>query len=303
MRGGGEGSRGAAGEGRPALWGGAKEEAAAAYGEALSRAPADWSRRPRAVESLLNSLWGAGKSEACARAASSEVPRMPVSPSRANAAAIGLSCALEVPKGSPLRQDALSCLSGEVEQAIAWATSSPKRLVIAADDVSGFFETLHSAREDAKDHKEAIEVARRWSSYLDAEAVARRRRSSGRCSTRTGSLAYLGLGARRSRRFRCWSSRRRTSPTTTTRPRASRLPTGDEKTTRSARRQRARPGEGLRSSPIRVLQNRADILRDQGNKSAARAALEEALHTFDALPAGQRDPRIRERVQKQLEAN
>jgi hypothetical protein len=44
------------------------------------------------------------------------------------------------------------------------------------------------------------------------------------------------------------------------------------------------------------------MLRALGRPTAARAALEEALQTFDGLPRGQQNPKARERVQKELEA-
>src|SRR5262249_35364936 len=65
-------------------------DAARLYREALQKAPAQWERRPRTIESLVMVLQGARSREDCAQAALKAVPTMPRGSSFANTAAVGL---------------------------------------------------------------------------------------------------------------------------------------------------------------------------------------------------------------------
>ncbi|MET0406307.1 MAG: thioredoxin family protein, partial [Cystobacter sp.] len=103
-----------------ALYGeGKSAEAADVLAQALAEAPADWSRRARALESLLSAQYGAKRHEACARTALAELPRVPPSASWANATAMGLSCALQVPAETPGAAELISGLEEKGRQALS----------------------------------------------------------------------------------------------------------------------------------------------------------------------------------------
>jgi tetratricopeptide (TPR) repeat protein len=146
------------GEGKPA-------EAAEAYARALAEAPADWSRRGRALESLLMAMWGAKQYEACALKAVQELPLVPRSPSMANAATMGLMCALEVPPENPTGRE----LAGKLE-ALGREALGPPPIDMPADDRSGLYEAMVEARGAAGDEEGKKALANEWLTFLEAEA-------------------------------------------------------------------------------------------------------------------------------------
>ncbi|QRN98421.1 thioredoxin family protein [Archangium violaceum] len=149
-----------------ALYGeGKAAEAADVLAQALAEAPADWSRRGRALESLLMAQYGAKRHEACARTALAELPRVPPSPSRANAAGLGLSCSLSVAGDVRDVKELRASLEEKAREAIAPGIAMP------ADDRSGVFEVLVGARESAGDEAGAKTVAGQWLTFLEGEAA------------------------------------------------------------------------------------------------------------------------------------
>jgi predicted negative regulator of RcsB-dependent stress response len=72
---------------------GKRAEAVAAYREALRLAASDWPERPHAVRSLTWALLNAGESQACAETAAVEAPPMPRESVFASVVLAGLSCA------------------------------------------------------------------------------------------------------------------------------------------------------------------------------------------------------------------
>lgn len=139
------------------------EEAAAAYREALARGGASWSRRPRAVESLVVALLLADRAEECAAAALSEGVGLAAGSSRANALANGLSCALDAGGDPPWRAPAIQ----KLEPLVRDASRIPDLL---ADDRAGLLDVLARAREQAGDAPGARAVAQRLWRLLEAEA-------------------------------------------------------------------------------------------------------------------------------------
>jgi hypothetical protein len=281
---------------------GAKAQAAAIYREALQRAPPHWSRRERATESLLVSLWGADAKEECANVARAEVPRMEASPSRANAAVLGMSCALGLPHSELGRAGLLRELEKHVREAIALATSNPPALSIAADDVSGLYEALVSAREDADDETGVKREAAEWARFLEREA-GRARTPEQRAVFDSHRLsAYLALGEPK-RAVAMLEESERALPHDYNPP--ARLALAYKEMRRyddalaAADRALARVYGPRR---LGVLRTRAEILAAKGDPAGARATLETALRELDALPKPQQSERTRERLTKQLEA-
>lgn len=137
--------------------------AAAILQEALARAPDDWDRRARAVESLLFAWsWGAAANHpACANLALVELERLPRSPSWANVAALGLHCALEEEALAPLRAP----LEARAREALA-----PPPIEIAIDDRSSLYETIANARVAAGDEAGTKAIAAEWLAWLEEES-------------------------------------------------------------------------------------------------------------------------------------
>ncbi len=145
---------------------GRSAEAAETLAEALTEAPADWSRRGRAVESLLTAMYGAKQHEDCARKALEELPKTPRSLSWANGALLGMYCVLSLPEdaaaGTALREG----LEAKVAEALA-----PPAIEMSADDRSGLYEVRVQAREAAKDTAAVKALSSEWLAFLEAEAA------------------------------------------------------------------------------------------------------------------------------------
>jgi tetratricopeptide (TPR) repeat protein len=151
-----------------ALYGeGKSAEAADVLAQALAEAPADWSRRGRALESLLIAHYGAQRYEDCARAAQAELSRVPHSASWANAAALGLSCALEAPDDADAAgvKELRASLEARAREALSPGIAMP------ADDRSGVYDVLVQARLSARDESGAKALAEQWLSFLEGEAA------------------------------------------------------------------------------------------------------------------------------------
>lgn len=139
------------------------DEAVAGYREALAQGGAAWSRRPRAVESLVLALQGAGRDEECAAVAGTDGAALPRGSSFANAVATGLGCALGADAGAPWRPAALERLEPLVRQ----ASGLPDLL---ADDRAALLQTLADARQEAGDARASRAALTRLWRFLEAEA-------------------------------------------------------------------------------------------------------------------------------------
>jgi tetratricopeptide (TPR) repeat protein len=143
------------GEGRAA-------EAALAYKEAIARAPADWARRARTIESAIIAFQTSGANQACAKLAMEQVLGLSPGPSYANAAATGLQCALAAAADLPWRKTAVAVLEPLVRRSLDSEG-------ILADDRSGLYETLVETCKDRGDVARAKETASKWLVFLESE--------------------------------------------------------------------------------------------------------------------------------------
>jgi tetratricopeptide (TPR) repeat protein len=141
-------------------------EAAEAFAQALAEAPHDWSRRGRTLESLLTAQWGAKQYEACARKAVEELPRLPRSPSLANATTMSLGCALSIPPENPQGPELLKALEAKGREVLA-----PPPIDMPADDRSGLYEAMVEAREAMGDEAGSKALAAEWLTFLEGEAA------------------------------------------------------------------------------------------------------------------------------------
>jgi tetratricopeptide (TPR) repeat protein len=271
--------------------------AAKAYQEALAVAPAGWPRYSRAVESLLFALTKAKDPSTAVRVARDAMPRLRATASGANVAVVGLSSALELPAGAPARTDSVAFFEKAGREVIAETKG-----IAAADDLSGLYGELVSARRDAKDEAGARRTASEWASFLDAEA-AKAGTPEARAvfdSHRLG--AYIEMGEPQ-RAIPMLEASARDFPQDYNPP--ARLAVVYKEMGRwdeaLAATERALP---LVYGPrkLRVLGTRADVFLAQGDKPNARATLTEALATARALPAAQRSDAMLASIEKRIAA-
>jgi tetratricopeptide (TPR) repeat protein len=159
--------------------GGKKEEAVAAFKDALAKAPQGWVPRDRAVESLLGLLGKKETAQVCVDLARAELPKERTQ-HYANVAMAGLDCA------TSLEEPAKAAAVAEFEAAVRNALAPP-RIDIPGDDISGLYATLLGARKDLDDKEGAKKVAAEWLAFLDGEA-ARATTPEGRAVFDSGRL-------------------------------------------------------------------------------------------------------------------
>jgi tetratricopeptide (TPR) repeat protein len=278
-----------------ALYGeGKAAEAADVLAQALAEAPADWSRRGRALESTLIAQYGARRYEACARTALAELPKVPHSASWANAAALGLSCALQVPEGTADAQVLRDSLEVKAREAL-----SPD-IVMPGDDRSGMYDVLVQARVEAKDEAGAKALAGQWLTFLEGEA-ARAPAPEQRTvfdSHRIGAALLLGDPMRV---VPAIEQSEKDLPEDYNPParlanlyrRLGRLDDALAASTRALSKVQG-------SRRLRVLSERADIHLARGERDAAVSTLEEAIAYAKTLSGAQASPRMVATLEKKL---
>lgn len=141
-------------------------EAAAAYRGAISLAPADWPRYPRAAEAVMMSLTQTEQYADAVAFARDAYPKVRTTPSAAVVAGLGLDDAVSLPKENADR----ALLIAQFEKAAREVTYDP-HLALAADDRSGLLISLMEARRDAGDEAGKTRVAEEWSAFLDSVAA------------------------------------------------------------------------------------------------------------------------------------
>ena len=278
-----------------ALYGeGKAAEAADVLAQALAEAPADWSRRGRALESTLVAQYGAKRHEACARTALAELPKVPHSASWANAAALGLSCALQVPEGTADVQALRDSLEAKAREALSPDIAMP------ADDRSGVYDVLVQARVEAKDVVGAKALAGQWLTFLEGEA-ARAPTPEQRTvfdSHRIGAALLLGDPMRV---VPAIEQSEKDLPDDYNPParlanlyrRLGRLDDALAASTRALSKVQG-------SRRLRVLSERADIHLARGERDAAVRTLEEAIAYAKTLSGAQASPRMVAALEKKL---
>lgn len=278
-----------------ALYGeGKAAEAADVLAQALAKAPADWSRRGRALESTLIAWYGAKRYEACARTALAELPKVPHSASWANAAALGLACALRVPEGTAGVQALRDSLEAKAREAL-----SPD-IVMPGDDRSGVYDVLVQARVEAKDVAGAKALAGQWLTFLEGEA-ARAPTPEQRTvfdSHRMSAALVLGEPMRV---VPAIEQSEKDLPDDYNPParlanlyrRLGRLDDALAASTRALSKVQG-------SRRLRVLSERADIHLARGERDAAVRTLEEAIAYAKTLSGAQASPRMVAALEKKL---
>jgi thioredoxin-like negative regulator of GroEL len=279
-----------------ALYGeGRSAEAAETLAEALAEAPADWSRRGRAVESLLTAMYGAKQYESCARKALEELPRTPRSLSWANGALVGLSCALALPADHAASQSLRGATEAKVAEALA-----PPVIDMAADDRSGLYEVRVEAREAEKDEAGVKALSEEWLKYLEAEAAKAPNPDARSVFDSHRMVAAMKLGTP-ARVIPAIEQSEKDLPQDYNPP--ARLAT--------LYRLQGRLDDALAASDralarvqgsrrLTVLSGRADLHLARKDSAAAVKTLEEALTFAKTLPASQVSPRVVTGLEKKL---
>jgi len=278
---------------------GAGEAAVAAdlYEQALAAASPEWPRYGRVVESLLLVYALEGESEACARLAAVELPRLAGSPSALNVSVTGLDCALALPDTVSERRHWVDQLEAGTRAALEDTASGA-----SADDRSSALAVLMSARAAVGDSAGAARAARAWADFLDL-AAARARTPEERTVFDSHRLsAYLELGEPE-RAIPMLEQSERDFPTDYNPP--ARLAVayremGQFEDAMQASGRALQYAYGPRR--LRVLETQASIQEKMGDRAGARATLEEAVAYAGALPEGQRSDARTQALKRRLES-
>jgi tetratricopeptide (TPR) repeat protein len=270
--------------------------AAAAYGEALALAPADWPHYSRAVESRLFALTSSDSSEAAARLALDAYPRLARTPSAANVAASGLDASLALPADHRERAALVAAHLAAAQEVIADST-----LAVAADDRSAVYGTLVGERQDANDEPGAREAALRWAAFLERE-VARAKTPEQRAVFDSHLLSACIEAGDPARAIPRLEASERDFPDDYNPP--ARLAIAYQQIGRwdqalAASDRALAKAYGPRR--LRLLRTRADIQAAGGDTTSARRTLEDAIATAEALPPGQRSESSIAGLKKRLE--
>jgi len=276
---------------------GKKAEAAAAYREALDKAPAGWPPYGRSVWALLFLQQSLHEEAKCLALAREALPRLLGTPASVMASRSGLDCALGLKKDDAARAAAVA----EMEAATR-RTLSPPVAGATADDLSMSYDMLVRARKDAGDAAGATKDADAWASFLEGQAAAAQTPEQRAAFDSHRLSAYMEL-QQPERAIPMLQASEKDLPDDYNPP--SRLAVAymamrkyDEALAAS---NRALPKvAGPRR--VQVLQRRADIFAAKGDAAASREALEQALACAEALPAGQRSEGQIKALKKKLEA-
>jgi hypothetical protein len=270
-------------------------EAAKAYQQAIEQAPKKWSVLGRAAESYTLTLLLNHEYDQCVAAARKIHPQLEGTVSGANVASVGLGCATELKPDAAGRAEAIRYF----ETAARAALADPS-LDFSGDDRSGLYDSLVSAREDAKDEAGAKTLREQWAAFLEGEA-ARARTPEQRAVYDPHRLGvYLGLKTPEKAIPMLLQSERD-------------FPADYNPPARLAAAYRAmgRLDDALAANEIAlskaygprkigIYRTRADLYLAKGYKTAARAVMADAIRYAGRLPAGQRSAPTIAALQKKL---
>jgi tetratricopeptide (TPR) repeat protein len=275
---------------------GKKAEAAAAYRQALDKAPPGWPPYGRAASALLFIQQTTDGEAKCVALAREALPRVAGTPAAAVVALAGLDCALALEKTDPARPAAID----GAEAALRRVVADPKTGA-AADDVSSAYPSLIQARKDTGDAAGARKDAEAWAAYLEAQAAAAQTPEQRAVFDSHRLSAYLELD-QPERAVPMLQASEADLPGDYNPPARLalaylRMKKLDEALAAS---DRALPKvTGPRR--LSVLQTRADIFVARGDPAAARETLQQALAYAEALPPGQRREGTIKALRKKLE--
>jgi tetratricopeptide (TPR) repeat protein len=271
------------------------DEAIASYRSALAAAPADWPRRPQAIDALVTRLGDAEKFAECLSTASEGAPTLPPGTALADVLREGFVCSESVPRGEVDRAK-VARLVTLGEGVVADATQP-----ILADDRSDLYQYLVNALRDLGRPEEARKLAAPWATFLEDRASHATTPAERAVFDAHRLLAYVALGEAE-RAVSMLEQSERDFPSDYNPP--ARLATAflelkryDEAT--SAVKRALERAYGPRK--LRLWSLEADIALAKGDKTGARQALEEALAFAKNIPLTREYPKLRDRLQKRLD--
>ena len=141
--------------------------AAKAYQAVLASAKPDWKGYPRTVESLMFALLQTGQHEAGVALARSALPHLDRTSSALSVSASALNCSYNLPDSVPGRAGAIAEFEASTRSLVTDTTFHA-----AADDRSGAWIELLSARQALADSAGAHAVAGEWAAFLERAAAA-----------------------------------------------------------------------------------------------------------------------------------
>ena len=265
---------------------GKSAEAATAYEKAIEAAPETWPSYSRAVEGLLINWVLDGNCEPAVRLAREVYPALRTTTSLAVVASVGLDCALDLPEDHEGRDEAIAFFETACREAV-----SDFSIPIAADDRSGVYISLYSARRAADDSLGAHHVAENWAAFLESAAAeaptpeARTVFDSHRLS------AYLRLD-KPDRAVPMLEQSERDFPDDYNPPARLAIAYREMGQTEDALKAIRRAEERAYGPRLLgILQTKANLHLTAGDSLAARTTLEDALAKAKAMPEGQRSDR------------
>lgn len=270
-------------------------EAVPLYRRALESSPPGWPAAARATDALLFSYTMSDQHEAAARLADASLERARGTPSGATVAALGLDASLALPKEHAERATWAARFEAACREVVADTS-----LGVAADDLSGVWFSLASAREDAGDSTGMREVRERHVAYLEREA-ARAATPEQRAVFDSHRLSlYLEMGTPE-KAVPMLERSQQDFPDDYNPPQ--RLATAYKAMKRWPEALAASDRAMARAYGPRqflLYNTRADILLGLGREDDAIALLREALARAEAMPEGQRSPRVIENLRKRM---
>jgi tetratricopeptide (TPR) repeat protein len=271
------------------------EEAIAAYRSALSTAPADWPRRPQAVDSLVTRLGDHEEFADCFATAAEEAPKLAPGTALADVLREAFTCAESLPRDT-VDQAKMSGLVALGERVVADA-SQP----ILADDRSDLYQYLVNALTDLGRRDDARKLAQPWADFLEAQAAQASTPAAHAVFDAHRLLAYVALGEPQ-RAVPMLEQSERDFPDDYNPP--ARLATAFLELKRfedalSAVKRALGRAYGPRK--LRLWSLEADICLAKGDRPGARRALEDALSFAKATPLTREYPKFRDRLKKRLD--
>ncbi|HKQ58496.1 MAG TPA: thiol reductase thioredoxin [Candidatus Eisenbacteria bacterium] len=270
--------------------------AAAAYGEALASAPADWVAYGRAVDARLFALDQADSAEACVALAEASLPRLRNTPHAATVVASGLSCAIRLPADAPRRKERIA----EFERATRLVLADPK-LELTGDDRSGLWISLMDAREADSDSVGQRQVAGQWSAFLDGEAAKAKTPEARAVFDSHRLSAYIEIGHPEKAIPMLETSARDFPDDYNPHARLASAYKAMKQWDKALAESDLALARAYGPRKLLIYQNRVDILKGKDDVPAARSALEEAIAYAKALPEGQRSNNTIASLEKKLE--
>lgn len=271
--------------------------AAKAYQSVLASAKPDWKGYSRTVESLMFTLLQTQQFGAGVELARSALPRLGRTPSALSVSASALNCSYNLPDSVPDRAAAIAEFESATRSLVTDTTFH-----VAADDRSGAWIELLSAREALGDSAGAHAVAGEWAALLESAAAAAGTPEQRMVFDSHRLSAYLELGEPE-RAVPMLQQSERDRPDDYNPP--ARLAMAYLAMKRYDDALAASDRAMLKAyGPRKLLlyATRADILAGKGDLEAARRTLEGGIAYLETLPEEQRTEGRMATLRRKLEA-